>query len=116
MEDILYSSEIEPVGMLFPNDDFEWNMYYFNHAIESCGSTFVIPVREFLHLIDEPIPDTVLNGTDRCDGHCVSVTDIRECSQSCHYAPFRRFMLDLLSGRRSKAATPPSSSPKRFDV
>ena len=106
LEDILQKAEIIPQGMQIEDDDMNWNMFYFNHECAGCGSTFLIPVSEFLALIDEPIPSTLRAGTDLCEQHCTSLKDLSACSQDCRYAPFRRFLIKMLNEKAPKADSP----------
>ncbi|GAB4319683.1 MAG: hypothetical protein Kow0074_09430 [Candidatus Zixiibacteriota bacterium] len=103
LEEFVEHADIEPIGMQFVDAEMKWNMFYFNHTCPACGSTILLPVTDFLPFIDETIPETVLAGTDTCERHCMSIADLRGCSQECHYAPFRRFLLKMLSDRRSRA-------------
>ncbi len=98
---LLTSADIRPIGMAFEPGDFANNCYYFNHECPGCGTTLLVPVERFLHLIPEDIPEAVLDGTEHCERHCRRVKDLKACHQPCHYAPFRRFLLDRLIQRRS---------------
>ncbi len=113
LDDILNSGEIEPAGMQFIDEDFKWNVYYFNHMCDNCGSTFLIPVRDFLSVIPETIPETVLTGEDRCEQHCLRMSDLQECQQECYYAPFRRFLLSLIVNKKLVKG-PPVPAPGRM--
>lgn len=99
LRDVVEHADIRPIGMTFEEGDFANNAYYFNHTCPGCGSTFAIPVEQFLKLIDEEIPAEVLAGTASCEHHCRKVTDLSACSQPCHYAPFRRFLINRLLPR-----------------
>ena len=99
MGDIIESPLIQPVGMLCEDQDSGNHLYYFNHLRERCGTTFTIPARDFLGLIEEPIPREVLTGSARCERHCLSIEDLSECQEECAYAPLRRFLLSMMAER-----------------
>lgn len=108
LEDFVRHADIEPIGMQFIDTDMKWNMFYFNHTCANCGSTILLPVSDFLPFIDETIPESVLTGTDVCERHCTDIRDLQECTQECHYAPFRRFLLKMLSARKQGTTTVPT--------
>jgi hypothetical protein len=95
LRDILESPLVQPIGVLFGDDGVGQHRYYFNHVREGCGTTFTIPVTAFIALIEEPIPAEAFTGTERCERHCAHIDDLSVCSQDCHYAPFRRFLLSM---------------------
>lgn len=109
LRQVLESPDIEPIGMQLEDSDHAWNFYYFNHRCPTCGSTFLIPVLDFLPLISEPVPDLALNGTESCERHCTRIDDLAECSAPCRYAPFRRFLLKMRDDHRAGAADPAAS-------
>ena len=107
---LLESPEVAPIGMQIEDTDHAWNYYYFNHECPSCGSTFTIPVLDFLPFISEPVPDLVLTGTETCQRHCMKIGDLMECHNACRYAPFRRFLLNLRRERAMPVAPPSDAS------
>ena len=102
LRDLISLPEIAPLGMQFETGDPDSNVFYFNHNRPGCGSTFVVPVMEFLPLITEPIPDSILTGSEKCGHHCLSIDDLSICQAPCKYAPFRRFLV----GIRMRTAAP----------
>ena len=105
IDDLLNSPEIKPKGLALQSDNPEFNMFYFDHDITGCGTTFVVPVEVLAPYIGEPIPDKLLAGTDCCERHCLRLEDWAECSQACTNAPYRRFLLSLASRRGLTIAT-----------
>ena len=99
-DEIVNGSDVDPIGMCFLEGDFKNNVYYFNHTCDECNSTFVIPVMTFLPFIKETIPDDVLTGSECCEQHCIKIDDLMECNQECTYAPFRRFLINLVSEKK----------------
>lgn len=95
LSDFIDNPSLQAIGMQFEDTDFENNLYYFNHECPHCGSTMVVSVLAFLPLIDEPIPEDILAGRERCEGHCMRIDDLAACQSACKYAPFRRFLLKL---------------------
>jgi len=81
--------------MQLEDTDHRYNYYYFNHVCAHCGTTFLVPVMDFLPFITEPVPDLALAGTELCERHCLDVRDLGACEQDCRYAPFRRHLLSM---------------------
>ena len=104
LSDILENPDLEPIGLSFEKGLPEANLFYFSHVASHCGSTLVIPVRELLPLIGEPIPENILGGTEECERHCTRLADWAACGQDCFYSPFRRFLINLV--KRKGLATP----------
>jgi hypothetical protein len=105
LDQLMESADVEPVGMQFVDPDHQYNMFFFNHACAGCGTTFTVPVEEFLSCITEPVPDLARTGMEDCGRHCLRVTDLAACAAPCRYAPFRRLLLRMLAaqaGRRPK--------------
>jgi hypothetical protein len=99
IDDLLNNTDIRPKGLALESDDLSFNMFYFDHNVIGCGTTFVVPVETLAPYIEEPIPDELLAGTDTCERHCLKIEDWAECSQACSNAPYRRFLLSLASRR-----------------
>ena len=93
---IMYDPIIRPIGMAYLGDDEDTAFYYFQHEIDGCQSSFVVPVDEFKDFIDEEIHPEKLYGTDQCEQHCVNIADLEACCSECYYAPFRRFLLKMI--------------------
>lgn len=110
LSQIIEGQDVEPVGMQFVDPELKWNMYYFNHVCTNCGSTFLISVMEFLPFIKEPIPESVMTGTEDCGGHCARLKDLEECQAPCMYAPFRRFLLGMKKIAVTGATQPVATS------
>ncbi len=102
LKNIMECEHIKPVGMSFESKSFGLNVYYFNHQVESCGTTFLIPVKEFIPVLQEPIPCLDLTGTSDCEMHCMYIDDLTECSRECIHAPFRRFLVNIASRREGQ--------------
>ena len=101
LKDILESKDIVPIGMASDNDEPELNFFYFNHITPVCNTTFTIPLYEFESIINEYIPETVLKGSDYCEGHCSTIDDLLLCGQDCHHAPYRRLLLSMIEKKNS---------------
>lgn len=106
LQEVLDSAEIQPIGMAFEPGAFENNLYYFNHGCPGCGSTFVLPVEQFVPYILEEIPPSVLDGSSACERHCRKLRDLEACGQPCFYAPFHRFLLERLVKQRAVRQRP----------
>ncbi len=104
LQDILESPELEPVGMSFEDGNPRANLFYFQHNNSRCGSSFVIPVTELRVLIEEPVPENTLAGTDSCAAHCTRVDDWAACDHECSLAPYRRLLINL--AKRKGLAVP----------
>jgi len=96
--------DIVPLGMSFTAESLETAFYYFIHNIPNCGTTFLVPVEELAEYITESIPPDRLTLTERCEEHCVSIDDLAECHQECHFAPYRRLLLKMFEAKRLAAA------------
>lgn len=94
---------IQVIGMSFIEDSIEEAYYFFQHETTECGSSFMVSVDAFESLIPEPIPCAKLALRACCEEHCVSVKDLAECKNECHFAPYRRFMLQMM---KQKGASP----------
>ncbi len=105
LQELIDSPEIEPIGMQLDDTNLKFNYYYFNHNDPSCGSTLLVPITEFIPLIHEPIPGSIAAGEEGCGRHCLDVQDLSNCTNECHHAPFRRFLLEMIE-RKSKNPTP----------
>jgi len=100
INDIMEDPQVRPLGMKVNDEDFSINLFFFNHECENCGSTFTIPARDLMPLIDGDVPESVLTGSTKCEGHCLKLTDLDVCDQECAYAPFRKLLRDMLANRR----------------
>lgn len=100
-QDLIEARSITPIGMLhMQGDPASSAIYCFTHTPWTCRTTFGLPVETFREEIREPIPDTFLNGTDACGGHCSRLEDLEECNSACTLAPYRRFLLQKLVRRK----------------
>jgi hypothetical protein len=94
--------DVVPIGMLLEYVDDHYHFYFFNHVAAHCGTTFVVPVSDFLPYITEPVPELALTGSEACEHRCTELKDLQACRQQCRYAPFRRHLLQMRM-RRAKA-------------
>ena len=100
LEDLVFAEFIQPLGMCLDEDRPEGNFYYFNHLVAKCCTTFVVPVEDFRSRVTELIPSATFAETDRCQKHCLNLSDHRECTESCHYTPYRRLLRFMIEVRR----------------
>lgn len=98
-EDLIENQDIVPIGMKLNDEDLSLNFFFFNHLNPDCKTTFTIHVDEFKSYIDEFIPEENNAGKESCEGHCTNLDDLYPCSQRCHWAPFRQFLLSILKKR-----------------
>ncbi len=99
--------DVRPIGTTFFEDGPDTKHYYFfQHETPGCGTSFVIDVECFLKFIKEPIPEKIMRAQPGCGGHCASIDDLSDCDRECHFAPFRRFLLEMVAkkGRALKKA------------
>ncbi len=111
LEDILSGPDVITIGMSLDSEDFTFNHYYFNHVVEGCNTTFAMSVMDFREFINEPIADDIMTGKPGCEQHCNSLTDTRLCGMKCRWAPFRRFMDEMMRRKMNK-----SNAPAKFDL
>ncbi len=98
-DDFLSDPDLVPIGMMFIEDDITMAYYMFQHEAASCRSSLVVPVDAFQPFLEEPPPEEILALTDCCERHCVKLSDLSACGQSCFFAPFRRFLLHLIDSK-----------------
>ena len=99
--EIIEKPEIKLLGMSFgPDNSPEMAYYFFQHEVENCQSSFLVPVIDMIDFIEEPIPKNILALSNSCERHCVNINDLRECRQSCYYASFRRFLIRMVQIKR----------------
>lgn len=96
LEELMSDPTVRPEGLTFEDEDPAHNMFFFTHVVDECGTTFVVQVETFLGIIEEPIPDQIITGSEVCENHCTHIDDWVVCSQHCYHAPFRRFLLSML--------------------
>ena len=94
-QDIVESPAIQPRGMVL-DEEAPYNLFYFDHCREGCGTTFTMQIEDFSELIDEPVPREALAWSEDCARQCMTIDDVSLCEQPCRYAPFRRFLLTTL--------------------
>ena len=101
LEELISDPRARPEGLTFEDGEPAHNLFFFTHTVPECGTTFVVPVEAFLTVIDEPVPDRIMTGTEVCERHCTRISDWAACSQACFHAPFRRFLLSMLERKRA---------------
>lgn len=98
-QDFLSNEHLVPIGITFENEDTGSNALFFKHDTAECGTSLAIRVDMLAPLIDEPIPSETLAGKEACERHCLTMADYAECGQACHYAPYRRLLVQLMETR-----------------
>jgi hypothetical protein len=96
-DDIVYSPDIKPLGVAFMDEGDDKAYYFFQHTIPACGTSFVVCADDLTAFIAESIPAEQLTFSEDCEGHCVRLDDLRECHQECRLAPYRRFLLHMIT-------------------
>jgi hypothetical protein len=102
LRDIVESPSIQPRGMALEGEMARYNLFYFDHCRENCRTTFTMRIEDFSELIDEPVPQKALAGSEDCTRQCMKIDDLSLCDQPCRYAPYRRFLLSTLSRTQEK--------------
>jgi hypothetical protein len=98
-DEIIESPNIEPVGMVLEGDETPMNLYYFNHLCPTCQTTFTIPVDDFKPFIKSDQDCVVVAGSQKCEKHCFELEDCSPCRQKCFYAPYRKFLKEMMKTR-----------------
>lgn len=98
-DDVLEGRGVAAIGMLIEPDE-RTRVYFFNHVVPGCGTTFTVPIEVFAPVLEEEIPSQSILGTESCEGRCVRLADLGECRQPCENAPYRRFLLRLVAQSR----------------
>ena len=106
MAEILNSPEIEPIGITILTMDDSGIYFYFTHAAEECGSTFILRATDFKELIEEVIPEKTFLHTSNCECNCLNLDNQNNCGQYCGNAPYRRFFLKMVENRKKREAVP----------
>ena len=75
-------------------------LYCFTHVQRGCCTTFGLQVETFREEIKEPIPSHDATGTDRCEGYCAELKNLKVCRAQCSLAPYRRFLIERLKPRK----------------
>jgi hypothetical protein len=94
-ENFLSDRNVKLIGYQPNFESLTDGMFLFNHTVSECGTTLSLPVRLFEDLYDGPRGSEIMNGTDRCRGHCMKVDDLEECDTDCKYAYPRKIMIIL---------------------
>lgn len=103
--EIIEKPEVKLLGMSFgPDDSPEMAYYFFQHEVENCQSSFLVPVIEMIQFIDRSIPQQKLALGESCERHCVNINDLRTCKQNCYYAPFRDFLMKMIRAKQQALA------------
>jgi hypothetical protein len=86
--------------MVVSEDSTEVAYYVFQHDLDDCGSSLLIPVESLRsYILEKDIPAHKLTLSAQCKCHCVNVADLSDCLQACTYAPYRRLLLWMLAIR-----------------
>ena len=100
LQDMLSNPDIMPLGLVLADSDYDTGLFYFQHEVPECRSSFVIPAGWFVSILDEPIPEKVKIGTKHCEGQCLHIDEWAECHTDCHHAPFRRLLIRMMENRQ----------------
>ncbi len=96
LEQLIEHSDIVPIGMRLDDADPSLNLYFFDHAIESCNTTFVIPIPWFHSLLKERVPLADMAGSCSCAQYCTNIEDFSVCNKECSWAPYRRLLMEMM--------------------
>ena len=105
LEDLLSSPDVVPVGMTSDEEEEPESLYYFTHRVPGCGTTFTIPATAFRTFIDEIIPEEIKSGQATCRGLCSRIQELELCDNNCHWAPYRRLLLEMVRRRIQSNST-----------
>ncbi len=104
IRDIFEDPTIRPLGLALDDSDLETNLYFLNHQIPGCGTTFIVPAVKFTAIVGEAIPEKIRTGQPDCEGHCNNMDDWRECKNDCLHAPFRRLLVRMEKEKKAALA------------
>lgn len=97
LDDFLKLEDLIPIGFQAHFLDGDKSILLFHHDRPNCGTTLAIPVTEFAHLIPDFYRWQVEVGTEQCEGHCLTTTDLEPCGHPyCRNALVRDFIQSLL--------------------
>jgi hypothetical protein len=97
-DELVYSPELRPIGMAF-DDTVQHAYYFFQHEVPGCHTSLLVAIEHLQDYISETIFPEKKTLTDCCEEHCVNVNDLSGCHQECYYAPFRRFLLEMIANK-----------------
>ncbi len=103
-DNFLEGMQVEPTSIGIKDGDIYRNVYHFTHDIPECGAQIELPVSKFEPFINEPISPEIIGGQSQCQMLCTNDADVRECSQDCYYAPFRRLFTLMQHNFETKQA------------
>ncbi len=106
LDQLFYDPDIIPIGICFEESMPGLNCYFFNHEIDSCKTTFTVMVEAFSKFIQEDIPEAELIETSKCEGRCLRIDDQDDCSQNCHFAPYRSLLTKMREAKESRYMAP----------
>ncbi len=104
VDDILYSPEIEPIGMTVLSEDSDTVFFYFIHNTATCGSSFLIDAEELAPFINELAlsPNSTGAGPDRSSP--LDPDDPDATREDSRYAHHQRFLHQLTQYRKLQPA------------
>ena len=99
IDQLMENPHFVPIGMRLDDSEPSLNLFFFDHAIESCNTTFVIPILWFRSLLREPAPLANLAGSCSCAQYCSSIEDFSTCNKECGWAPYRRLLKEMMQAK-----------------
>ncbi len=79
-------------------EKLEYGMFFFTHNKESCHSTMVIEVSDFINLYNGEVYSERKTGSDECPRYCLDEEQIDRCGAICECA-FVRELLQIIKAR-----------------
>ena len=87
--DFLEDPQAQLIGYKADFEKLEYGMLFFNHTIESCGSTITIEILAFMNLYNgKKYPERRTNEID-CPGYCNNIDQLNRCDALCECAYYR---------------------------
>ncbi|MFH2056681.1 MAG: hypothetical protein ABIJ61_12030 [bacterium] len=102
-QQLLDDPDVKPIGMLY-DSELAIAYYLFQHEVPDCGTSFTVNVQNFRNLLAEKIPHRRHTMTEECLRHCANIDDFEECRLDCEFAPFRRFLLQMIDRKQIQLA------------
>jgi hypothetical protein len=89
----LSDPDLRMIGYQVDFEELTAGLFLFNHV---CGTSLAISANDFQDLYGGPVFTERLNGTKKCDGHCLHKDDLSPCPAKCECAYVREIVQVIL--------------------
>lgn len=82
-KDFLNDSSIKLIGYQANFSEIESGLFYFNHLVGNCKTTLALEIRDFSSLYEGKKHQTLLRGSEQCEGYCLERDNLDNCHAGC---------------------------------